>query len=339
MKKITYIFVLVAVLFSLAACQPAAAATTDTTATEAVEEAVPVLTLVSGEQTITYSLEDLLALPVSEGYGGIKSSTGRITAPELFTGVALSDLVAQLDGWDETMALELTAEDGYAMTYSYDQIMNGDFVTFDPATGDELQQFNGTLTAILAYSRNGEPLDPDEDGTLRLIVISEENNQVTDGHWAVKWVNRLEIRPLAEDWTLHLEGAIVDDVDRGTFESGVNPGCHYSEYTDDMAQTWVGIPLYYLVGRVDDDNRHEGDAFNDDVLAAGYTVELVAADGYSITLDGATVAYNENLILAYLVNDNPLNSEDFPLRLVGSDVTSEQSISQVVSIIIHFNQP
>ncbi|HWQ45331.1 MAG TPA: hypothetical protein VN376_00610, partial [Longilinea sp.] len=323
MKKVTYIFVLVAVLVSMAACQPAAATTTEAVETEAVVEAVPALTIVSGEQTIAFSLEDLQALPVSEGYGGIKSSTGRITAPELYTGVALSDLVAQLDGWDETMALELTAEDGYAMTYSYDQVMNGDFITYDPATGDELQQFDGTLTAILAYARNGEPLDANEEGTLRLIVISEENNQVTDGHWAVKWVNHAEIRPLAADWTLHLEGAITDDVDRGTFESAANPGCHQGEYTDDMAQTWVGIPLYYLVGRVDDDIRHEGDSFNDDILAAGYTVELVAADGYSITLDGATVAYNDNLILAYLVNDNPLNSEDFPLRLVGSDVTSE----------------
>ena len=50
------------------------------------------------------------------------------------------------------------------------------------------------LTAILAYEADGKPLDPKQDGTLRLAIVSDELNQVTDGHWAVKWVNKLEVK-------------------------------------------------------------------------------------------------------------------------------------------------
>ncbi|NTU99915.1 MAG: hypothetical protein HGA55_02175, partial [Methanoregulaceae archaeon] len=44
-------------------------------------------------------------LPVTEGYAGIKSSTGRITPPSVYTGVAVSELVELVGGIDETMGI------------------------------------------------------------------------------------------------------------------------------------------------------------------------------------------------------------------------------------------
>ncbi len=51
-----------------------------------------VLALVGPNGGHALSMADLRALPVTEGQGGIQSSTGQITIPEPFKGVALKDL-------------------------------------------------------------------------------------------------------------------------------------------------------------------------------------------------------------------------------------------------------
>ena len=82
------------------------------------------------------------------------------------------------------------------MTFSYDQVMNGDFIAYDPATGNELPTHD-PLTAMIAYARAGQPLNSTEEGVLRLVVVGSKNNQVVDGHWSVKWVNQVEVKPVA----------------------------------------------------------------------------------------------------------------------------------------------
>ncbi len=66
------------------------------------------------------TMAQLKALPVTEGQGGIKSSTGQITIPSLFRGIALKDLVTYLNvPFDASMGVTVTAEDGYSMTFSH----------------------------------------------------------------------------------------------------------------------------------------------------------------------------------------------------------------------------
>jgi len=171
---------------------------------------------------------------------------------------------------------------------------------------------------------------------LRLMVISPEGNQVVDGHWAIKWVSAISYKPLTADWNLELSGAINDTVDRGTFESCATGACHQAEWTDDKAQTWTGVPLWELVGRVDDENKHGDDAFSDETAAAGYTVDVISADGYTVTLDSATIQHNDNILVAYQVNGNVLTDEDFPLRLVGVDLSKKEMAGGVVQIVVNF---
>ena len=261
-KHAIALLILVGVLL-LTACQttpaPTAAPNEPPVATEAPTEAPteetgePVLTLEGLTETKTFTLAELKALPSAEGQAGFISSTGKITTPRLYKGVLLTEL-ARLVGADSSeMGIQLIASDGYSMTFSYDQVANGDFITYDPATGDEIAD-TGALQAILAYEVDGQPLDAERDGILRLMVISEKNNQVVDGHWSVKFVETMSIKPLVEDWVLTLEGAITDTIDRGSYESCSTGSCHPATWTDDSAQTWAGTPLYILVGRVDDEN-------------------------------------------------------------------------------------
>ncbi len=323
--------VLLALALGFSACGPQPTPEPTAIPPTATEPPMPVLEIVGPAETLSLTLAELKALPATEGYAGIKSSTGKITPPVLFKGVALKDLAALVGGMDETIGFNAVAEDGYSITYSYGQINNGTFIAYDPATGDELKN-PVALTAILAYEMDGQPLNPKEDGTLRLAIVSAELNQVTDGHWSVKWVNKLEAKNLGAEWALKAQGAIVKDIDRASIESCGAPQCHGTSWTDDKAQEWVGVPLWLLVGSVDDEIEHEGPAFNDALVANNYIVDVIAADGYTVTFDAARVARNDNIIMAYKVNDNPLIDKYFPLRLVGSDLAKNELAGGIVEL-------
>lgn len=297
----------------------------------ATEEAPIVLTLVGPDKELTFTMEELKALPATSGQAGMLSSTGKITVPSLYTGVLLTDLVDLVGGLPDDYGLNVVAEDGYAMTMSYDQVMNGKFVTYDPSDGSE-KQFDEPLRAMVAYEVNGEPLDERSDGILRMVIISEKNNQLTDGHWSIKWVERIELMPLVKDWSLSLDGARDEVIDRNTFQSCAAVSCHHDTWTDDQGQVWSGVPLYLLAGRVDDEITHEGPAYNRDLVKAGYTIELVASDGYTTTVDSSAVYYNRDILVADLVNDAPLPDKYFPLRLVGDGLEKGQMVGALAEI-------
>jgi len=335
---------LLALSLTFAACgtvtpQPAPATEVPTAAPTEVPPtempATPVLEIVGVAETKSLTMADLMAMPATEGYGGIKSSTGKITPPMKFKGVSLKDL-AVMAGMDEKSGLNVVAEDGYSITFSYDQVINGAFLAYDPARGDELKN-PVNLTAMVAYEIDGKPLDPKQDGTLRLIVVSDELNQVTDGHWAVKWVNKIEIKPLVMEWKLKAVGGITDAYDRGTMESCSAPQCHGAGWVDDKGQEWVGTPLYILVGGVDDENKHESpDAYNKDLVRAGYTVDVIASDGYTVTFDALRLLGNKNIIVAHKVDGNPLSEKYFPMRLVGADLQKNEMAGAIAEIKINF---
>lgn len=347
MKKFLLPLIILLALL-LASCQPAAPAAPAVVETEAVAPAAseapvaplagPVLTIINLDgEARDFTLEELKQLPATEGQAGIKSSTGKITPPSLFKGVLLSEILQQAGGVDSTMGVEIEAKDGYAMTMSADQIASGDFIAYDSGTGDETQSA-GALQALIAYEIDGKPLNPEQDGELRLVVISEKNNQVTDGHWSIKWVRKVTIKQLAQEWDLTYDGGIDGLLDRGSFESCSTGKCHASEWTDDKAQTWSGTPLYLIAGYIDDETKHGDGSFNQELADAGYTVEVVSKDGFSATFDILRLIDNENIIVANSVNGNPLNEEDFPLRLVGADVGKKEGVGAIDKIILHFGE-
>lgn len=318
---------------------PPTATSVPPTATVAPTEAPAgaMLEIMNGDVTKKLTVDELKKLTVSSGWAGIKSSTGKITPPSQFKGVSLLDLAKLVGDFNETLALNVVAKDGYAMTFSYDQVMGKGFTTFDPGTGDEVVR-NDPLTLIVAYEREGQAIPEETDGTLRLAIISAKNNQVTDGHWAVKWVRQVIVKPASAEWTLHLEGALVEEMDRNTFESGAAPNCHLAEWVDENGVKWGGIPLYYLMGRVDDVKlKHEGDAFDVELAQKGYKVDVVAADGYKVTFDSAPLIRNKAIILANTADGKPLDDKVFPLRLVGSGLKKAEMVGAVAQIVLHLD--
>jgi DMSO/TMAO reductase YedYZ molybdopterin-dependent catalytic subunit len=314
-------------LILLTGCTPAAPTPTPTPAAP-IPDAT--LTIQSGDQSVILTWEDIQEMPAYEGLGGLINSVGNIMPPSKYKGVPLEDLCGLVGGISEANSVRVVASDGYAMTFSYDQVASGAFDTYDPVTGENAP-FDGKLWAVVAYEREGELLPEEEDGQFRLTVLGSPK-LVTDGHWWVKWVETIEVKEALDQWTLHLEGALSEDVDRGTFETGAAPNCHGTSWTDDKGRTWTGIPLWLLVGYVDDENEHEEDAFNDDLAGAGYEINVIAADGYSVTFDSATIARDDDIIVAYLMNDMPLQEKNWPLRLVGPNLESSQWVGTIVTI-------
>lgn len=289
------------------------------------------LSVIGSAGTKDFTVDDLKGMKSTEGYAGLKSSTGKITPPVLVKGVLIEDLFAKIGGLAGDAAVGIVAKDGYEMTMSVSQLTSGDFITYDMVTGDEIK-VDEPLQAIIGYEWDGKPIDPVSEGPLRLFIISRERNQVTDGHWSVKWVNKLQVKAIQQEWTLMLKGSLVEEMDRATFESGSAQGCHGQTWTDSDGNKWTGLPLYLLVGRVDDDVKHNGPAYNRDLAEAGYQVKITAADGKSVEVASKTMYYNKDLIVAYQLNGDPLPEEYWPLRLVGEGIQPSDTIGQITEI-------
>ena len=83
------------------------------------------------------------------------------------------------------------------------------------------------------------------------------------------------------------------------------------------------MPLWVLLGAVDDIETSGHWTFNDKVAADGYTVKVVAGDGYNKTFNGADVAGRDDYIIANKCNGALLTGSSAPLRLVGSGMPGD----------------
>lgn len=129
---------------------------------------------------------------------------------------------------------------------------------------------------------------------------------------------------------LKLTGAVTEVMSEDTFESGVE--CHGTdcEVTDEMGNihSYSGIPLWLLVGLVDDEIRHGEGAFDDELASEGYTVTVISGDRQSVTFDSKAIARDYGIILANAVDGQPLGT----LKLVGPKLEREEMIEDVAEI-------
>lgn len=294
------------------------------------------LTMVALNGTqLTLNSTDIGKLPSVRGEGGFKTSAGYIRGIGNYTGVSIETLCNLIGGINSDDCLRVTADDGYSMVYTYQQVNGENFTTFNAVTGDE-SSYTQPFTTILAYHENDANLSSD-DGPLRLATIGPEK-LVTEGHFWIKSVVKIEILPSVREWVLTLKGFLYENMTRATFESGTNPTCpHGTNWTDSNHNVWSGIPLWLLVGRVDDTDQHEGQAFNRTLADIGYTVRITTGDGYTLDLNSSRVKLNYNIVVANELNGAALPEPYWPLRLVGSDLTSEEMMRNVVMIEIIFH--
>jgi DMSO/TMAO reductase YedYZ molybdopterin-dependent catalytic subunit len=291
-----------------------------------------VLTVKGADGSKTFTMSQLQALPAHEGYAGIKSSTGTITPPSKYKGVPLAELADLVGGITQANGVTIVAKDGYGMTFSYRQIMENGFTTYDPATGEE-EPADGKLTPIIAYENEGEPIDED-DGPLKLAVAEDTPGQVVDGHWAIKWLDQISVTKASAAWKVQLEGAVPGKLDRAAYVNCASPGCHGSGWVDAQGQRWEGIPLYLVAGLVDDGQKHDAGAYNAKLAKRGYEIQFETAGGEVVTIDSRDIAGNDSIVLSSKVDGGELPDEYFPLRLVGPGLSEAQMPGAIARIVV-----
>lgn len=274
---------------------------------------------------------DLASLDAVTGEGGFVKSTGTVVGPAEVTGPKLLDILDLIGGITAEDAVKITAADGYEMTLTYDQC-NGDVMTYNP-DGEPLQV--GGLEAIVALKSSSEEL---VDKGPRIAFIKDKET-LSDGHFWIKDVAVIKVVPAVAEWELILSGIEETTIDRSTFESiatcgrSTHPGQEYVTTAKDGSEvTYFGVPLWVLVSMIDgaDDEHYR---FNRELAQKGYTVQVIAADGYTVELSSEEVAYVDGVFLAYLKNDEPLDENSGPVQVVGPALPSKQhSVKQVAEI-------
>jgi hypothetical protein len=96
------------------------------------------------------------------------------------------------------------------------------------------------------------------------------------------------------------------------------------------------MPLWYLIGWIDDEGDINRMEFNDTLALQGYTVKVITGEGYSCEFDSLRVMRNSTIIVANRLNGAPLPEPYWPLRLVGSGLSTNEMLANVVEIQIIF---
>jgi hypothetical protein len=158
--------------------------------TSAPDNKTVILTVVNGSQTKTYTMAALRALPPTIGTGGWISTNGQIKSPNMYSGVAVNDLVKIVGGMTESNAVKVSAKSGASVTLSFDQVTKGDFLTFDSVSGKSVTP-TYVPVAFIAHELDIRPLS-DDIGPLRLGTVTFAYD-VTEQKWWLDGVQKIEV--------------------------------------------------------------------------------------------------------------------------------------------------
>jgi hypothetical protein len=150
-------------------------------------------------------------------------------------------------------------------------------------------------------------------------------------------------------WVLQLRGAINEDLTYNQFAAMAAKKGVGASWTDGSSNVWAGIPLWRLVGLVDDKNPA---TFASGLATKGYSIQVVGIDGFTATLasnDPTKPWVGDNTaILANQENGAPLSfgymktptsptgwHPYWPTALVSPTLTGKSKPSGVVTIIVY----
>ncbi len=246
----------------------------------------------------------------------------------LWAGIPLWVLVGMVDDQEsgshwtfndalaaEGYSIKVTAGDGYSVNFeSGDIARNNDYILANTLNGSALPLLKPNST---------KPCFP-----LQLIGPAVTSGKLIGNVTTIELVG---IPEPSEGWTLTMEGDIVDTITQAYFEEAL--ACiHTTTWTDGSGNVWSGLPLWVLAGAVDDIETSSHWTFNDTLASSGYTIRVIAGDGYNRTFSGSDVAHSGNYIVANIKNGQPLSGNEAPLRLVGANATGGKSVGNIATI-------
>ena len=315
------------------------------------------LTLIGSEgQQKTLNKQDILSLESYTSQGALKTSGGLITDVGTYAGVPITTLLDLVGGITSDQKLNVLASDGYPMTYTYNQVVNGqDLRTYDPTTRDMVNA-TAPVKLVLVYYVDGVTL-PEDKGPLRIAILGSEG-LATEGNLWTKKVIQLEVtssqtasptptatakptttatakptatssptsNPTAVSWNIAVSGTDAATMSKSTFESIVTQNTvTYIE----SGTTWQGTSLYQLAIWAQNNG-----AISSSALASGYVVKVIGSQGQVATFNSSRITSNQNIMIANTANNLALTGSNAPLTLTGSELASDEKINGVTQIQI-----
>ncbi len=278
------------------------------------------------DQTVTKTyFEQGLACPSSGHMVSWTDAEG-----DEWSGVPFWLLVAMVDddpdsGPDHYNFNDALAAEGYSIKVTADDGYSVNFESADIARSDDY---------IVANALNGEPLPLLRPNSTKPCFPLQLIGPAIISGKMIGNISSIELIGLPkppEGWTLTMEGDVVDAISQAYFEEAMD--CiHPASWTDGTGNVWTGIPLWEIVGSVDDIETAPHWTFNDDRAAAGYTIRVIAGDGYNRTFASGDVARSGNYLVANTKNGAPLVGTEAPLRLVGTNATGGKSVGNIATI-------
>lgn len=312
---------------------------------------------------VTLSLSDLMGMPI-QGDGSTHYYNQSITSVPTnlwdpaetlnlkdkgaVRGTDIKDICEMVGGASAGDQIQVKASDGFGEIFAYDNVYNpsdaqGKMVACWESNGQQVPTFNkGIQLNFFARTTNaaGQHVFGNWDMHETMPPANWHHSDSGGIHYpscdglSIKYINEINIYTGgAHEWTLQLRGYDNYDMRQTEFENGLAHQ-HAVSWTDGGGHVWEGMPLYLLVGWVDDNLQHGVGAFNDDLALAGYSVNVTSSDGTSYVFSSATVARNNTIIVANTMDIQTLSQDEYPLMLVGPGLTGDQMIKKIVKITL-----